>query len=287
MSKLDANQVIKAVYDQTNNAIKVSSSGGGSGANTTLSNLTAPTAFNHDLLPGSNNTLKIGDGTHKILSLDVTSINNSGQTVIEVNAFTTLDNTGQTSIDFNSRNLDDSTGNLSVDWEQHLAFDTASIQSINYDARTLSGPVGPNTVAWGDQGISYDAGKVAVSIDLTANSPTTINTTIKFSSTVVDSEGGYSTGAGLFTIPVGKDGSYRVSATAATTSGLGSLYIGVNGTNVGRLCTLTSTNNIFSGSRIILVNPGDTVGIYVDATMTIAGTSPVSSNFSLERVRNA
>lgn len=140
--------------------ITIAATGGG-GANTSLSNLSA-VAFNADLLPGTNNTLKIGDATHKILSLDVTTISNSGQPVINVNSFTMLDSSGSISVDFGARQLDDASGSISIDWLNRQAQDSSSILSIDYQARLLTDSSAADSVAWQSRNLRDSSGTNSV-----------------------------------------------------------------------------------------------------------------------------
>lgn len=58
------------------------------------------TKFSTSLLPGSNNTLTIGDSTHKVLSIDASQLNNTGSEVIGLNDFTLHDNLGAIQLQF-------------------------------------------------------------------------------------------------------------------------------------------------------------------------------------------
>lgn len=97
-------------------------------------------SFTGDLLPASNNTLNIGNATHKIQNMDISTISNSGQPVINVNSGTILDlSSGLQSIDFNSRVLYHSDGSTAaVDWQNGIIRDAAAQIAINWESRSFA-----------------------------------------------------------------------------------------------------------------------------------------------------
>jgi len=135
--------------NDTGTRISLSTVGGG-GANTTLSNL-ASVAFNVDLLPGTNNTLNIGDATHKILNMDISTISNTGQPVINVNSGTILDlSSSLQSIDFNTRLLTYNDGSTtSLDWQNGFFQDPTGTTSLIYgSARQLVDTTSQTAIDW-------------------------------------------------------------------------------------------------------------------------------------------
>ena len=100
-------------------------SGGGSGANITLSNLGA-TAINADLLPGASNSLRLGSPTAKWLSLNVSAINNGPATILSISSQTAYDGSGVQSIDWGSRALSDTTTATVLSWANPGEIDVAA-----------------------------------------------------------------------------------------------------------------------------------------------------------------
>lgn len=288
MSKLDANQVIKAVYDETNNAIKVSSSGG-SGANQSLSNLTSPTAFNQDLLPGSNNTLNIGNSTHKIASMDITTIKNNGVGIIGVNNQNLNDGSAKLSVDWGSRALSYNNGSTtSLDWQNAFFQDGNGTTSLIYGpARQLVDSTSQTSVDW-DARILYDSTGAIVSnfSSASAKNPTlqyqissnfTIgaNGTIIYDSPVIDTApGNYNPATGVWTAP--RDCVIIISVSATTSGSGANMYVSFNNgspINVGNLCSITNASKTMNGTMHLAVLTGNTIQIKTSAGDTFTGGS--------------
>lgn len=180
---------------------------GGGGANTALSNL-ASVAFSADLLPGANNVRKIGDATHKILSLNVSSIENGTAPVIAVNSFSTYDNVGAFSMDFSNRLLFYNDGTtVSVDWANSNLIDNSAQISMNYQTRRLFDSGGSRAVDYSNRLLIDSA--VITSLDFQnrqlsdSSSLTSLDWTAR---QLLETDGStvaldYSTGIGFFGTP--------------------------------------------------------------------------------------
>lgn len=104
---------------------------------------------------------------------------------------------------------------------------------------------------------------------------------IKYNSVVYDTHNAYSTGTGFFTAPI--DGVYIISVASAVTSGGGTLYVAVNGVNVGYLVAQTAVSTTFGASAQVMVNVGDTIAIYTDTASTMSSFSPPVCVFSISK----
>lgn len=129
---------------------------------------------------------------------------------------------------------------------------------------------GPNAIAATE--------KVAVRYyGLNGVTSTTTGGVVKYFNKGFDTHGAYSASTGLFTAP--SPGIYRVTVGMNNSSAANSgayLYVGKNGnTELARLVTAVLLNGTYSGSALIDVAPGDTLGIYSSVnTLSLAdGTS--------------
>lgn len=126
-----------------------------------------------------------------------------------------------------------------------------------------------------------------VAAQVGASVPTSFTTgsPIIWDTVSLDSHSAYSTSTGLFTTPVA--GYYEVSTVGfANTTGFGA-YIIVNGSpSTAGYLTSVSIAAISSGSSIISLSIGDTVGISGDTSGDVRGNGGVgfTSSFSISRI---
>src|SRR5882672_2384588 len=151
-------------YNTTSNVVRfyngtvwADMSSGGSGANTTLSNLTSPTAINQDLIMTAGKTIRLanqvwmtGRNVADTADLDIVEINGNDEIVLN-------DGSGGTTgaINLTQRVLFSSSTDFSVDWEgrrlmvpsnnnpaliwsSYQTYDTAGVVSLDWGSRTLT-----------------------------------------------------------------------------------------------------------------------------------------------------
>lgn len=154
-------------------------SGGGGGANQTLSNLTAPTAIDQDLLPVSAGSNQIGaDGVNwatvyasGIRGSDTSNaINVSGGEMQDTTGTasinwadrTALDTDGQEAIQWVNRYLADAAGNSSVRWDDRVLLTAASVATLNWESSTLLDLAGGVSIDWENRTLSNPGADVMI-----------------------------------------------------------------------------------------------------------------------------
>jgi hypothetical protein len=115
--------------------ITIASTGGGSGANQTLSNLTAPTAINADLIPGTDGSFALGS-----LSDGFTTV--FANTFTGTNANPDIDITDGT----NTAGISTSAGSLSLN-STGVIFAENTIDLANHPITSVSNPANPQDAA--------------------------------------------------------------------------------------------------------------------------------------------
>lgn len=127
---------------------------------------------------------------------------------------------------------------------------------------------------------------VAMSAGLTSVTNPGANAVIKYDTKKFDTHNAYSTSTGLYTISV--SGKYSVSAVAFAAAAGTSIYVVKNGTGLEYLATVSSSSTAASGTTILQLNAGDTIGIYSDASTNFNGllNSRYANTFSVVRVGN-
>jgi hypothetical protein len=110
---------------------------------------------------------------------------------------------------------------------------------------------------------------VACAYGLTTSQAVALNAVLKLDTKIVDTHSAYSTSTGLFTAPV--SGTYEISGSF-NMSATGGTYIKKNSTAVAYLGT-ASANVYASGSYLVSLVAGDTVGLYTDSASTYAATT--------------
>lgn len=107
---------------------------GGSGANTALSNL-ASVAVNTDLLPGVDNSIKLGSSSKRFSTIFSSAI-------VAV--------LGGQYIDVLNMQLARGTGIINFDWNSMLLGDASGITSVAWNSRTLNDTTGTSAGSWGN-----------------------------------------------------------------------------------------------------------------------------------------
>lgn len=137
--------------------------GGSSGANTALSNL-ASTAINANLLPGTNNTLLLGDNTHKFLELHASGIFiNATNKLIDVPNAVYNDITGQPLLNGNAFQLLNQ-GNLGLDFSDLTSYGFNFVDTHISSTLQLNSP--PATINDPNSGVGATSALVGLSTDI-------------------------------------------------------------------------------------------------------------------------
>jgi hypothetical protein len=102
------------------------SGGSGSGANTTLSNLTSPTSINTNLLPSTDNSSNLGSSSKKWDSIYFNAL---------------MDSSNNTILD-NARKLYDSAGILSINTNDRTLYNSSNVATVSYEYHTLNSSTG-------------------------------------------------------------------------------------------------------------------------------------------------
>lgn len=119
---------------------------------------------------------------------------------------------------------------------------------------------------------------VVLSVSFTAGASPIANNVLAYDTVEIDTASGYNISTGLYT--AGTTGSYVVGLTGQSNT-TGSLYVQVNGASVGYVVTLLP-GPISSGSKIVSVTAGQTIGIYTDTTTVLGaagGQGPQNSMY--------
>lgn len=162
------------------------SSGGGGGANTTLSNLTSPTAINQDfifavgkVIQGSGtpfinpNTQTIYDSaSHPLIQLNSTNsygfpalFNNTGKAVLDWVNLSLNDTSENTSVDWQNRQLFDNGFDLIMDWNLGILYDGFGAASVRFEDRTLIYGNNALSIDWNNSKLYGTTGVVTVGWD--------------------------------------------------------------------------------------------------------------------------
>lgn len=128
-------------------------------ANSTLSNLTSPTAVNQNLIPGNITTNLGASGTAwDILFVKTIEHQTTGGPKIDVLNGQLDSSNGAVSVDWNSRVLQDDAGNISVDYQDYALNDPAGATSVDFGNRLLGDNNGMNSVDWQNRLLIDSAG---------------------------------------------------------------------------------------------------------------------------------
>lgn len=185
-----------------------------------------------------------------------------------------------TSVAYVSDNLGDSGGSFL----QPVASASGAMSNTTAFTFEFYAPVtgwSSNTVMSADT----DTRLTAAAYGLTTAYTPTSNTATKYDTQLYDTNAAYSTSTGLYTVPV--SGKYRISVNGQISTGSTDFYLVKNGTAVGNLFSVTSGSaSGSSGSMSVIVNAGDTLGIYQDSAHQFLGTGTqgYSNWFSIERL---
>ena len=134
------------------------------------------------------------------------------------------------------------------------------------------------------QSDSYDGRSVVLKVGLTSSQAVSTNAVLKYDTKEVDNTNSYSTSTGLFTAPTA--GNYNVSVVAYMGGTAANIYLKVNSTNKGVLFTTASDTR--SGSTILALNAGDTVGVYNNNGATFSatdGTLGYLNSLSIDKIQ--
>jgi hypothetical protein len=124
-------------------------SGGGSGANTSLSNLTSPTSINQDLIPSTNGSISLGTNIKTYNNACISGgISNGGLIpTIDLSNYFLKDSSNSISLDWSNRQLKIGSS-TTLDWSSSQAKDGSNIPSISWSVRELNNSDGAISVAW-------------------------------------------------------------------------------------------------------------------------------------------
>lgn len=100
------------------------------GANTTLSNLTSPTAINQDLLPGITNNNEIGSSSFQWGTVHVGSLYRNGNERFNLTLGQLKDSSSVVAINLDNRNLQDTSGAVRVNWSGSETIFTGSVRPV-------------------------------------------------------------------------------------------------------------------------------------------------------------
>ena len=123
---------------------------------------------------------------------------------------------------------------------------------------------------------------VCASYGLTSSQAVALNAVLKYDTKVVDTHSAYSTVTGLFTAPV--SGTYEILSSFNMTAS-GGTYIKKNSTAVAYIGT-AGANTYISGSYVLNLVAGDTIGLFADVSSTYAAITGNGFNnkFSITRL---
>lgn len=162
------------------NGIKWAAASGGSGANTTLSNL-GTVAFNSSLIPATDGTLNLGSSSKRINDLFISNAikDNSGTTLAFVVPTRELrDSVGNNSLNASTRVLYDSLNLQSADWENRTLTSSSGVSALRWDISQLIG-AGAAYFDWLNQ-VMYDSGE-NISINFQSRSASNASGNVIFS----------------------------------------------------------------------------------------------------------
>jgi len=234
--------------------LEVDSLAGGTGANTTLSNLVAPTAINQDLLPNSNATRTLGSAANNWLSANI-------QTITGVPNVTLQSTTGTVSILTATRSTPGSSGAITVSSGNKTGGLGGSgvVVVTSGDSSGASAASGSVTIKTGTGTSNSNSGNVTVT--------TGDGTSSSGSVSITSGAGGNSTGAINITSGDATGNlSGNVTITTGTASSLrGALIIDVREVNV-------------SSTKIVNVqDPTDPQDAATKAYVDAVAASPVTT----------
>jgi hypothetical protein len=125
---------------------------------------------------------------------------------------------------------------------------------------------------------------VAASIGLTSNVTPAVNTVIKYDTKLFDTHTAYDTSTGLFTVPTGEGGKYRVSVVMSASGGATNVYIRLNASNKFYLCGQASSGLVGGGSGTVDCAAGDTIAIFNDTSRTFTGVANYVNAVHIEKI---
>jgi hypothetical protein len=168
-----------------------------------------------------------------------------------------------------------------------VTIDGAGTETINGDLTIAMGTKGDYLTIQSDNvnwkiinfGIS-----VAAQYYASANLAVSANAIFKFNTKLLDTHAAYATGTGLFTVPLGCSGFYRIAGMALATGSAAALYVSNNGSAGAYVCA-ANTSNVGGGSQTVYLTSGQTLGLASDTATTLVGSSaPYKTCFSIEKV---
>lgn len=134
--------------------------------NSTLSNLTSPTAVNQSLISAANNTLDLGTSTNLWANIYASAIRSAAVPNINLTSRSLHTSSGSTSVNYGTGILSSTSGaSQSIDWTNRVLSDAGAIPTINY-ASSTGVQIGA-TISFRNQGltneiVSQTAGNIAL-----------------------------------------------------------------------------------------------------------------------------
>jgi len=236
--------------------------------NSTLSNLTSPTAVNQSLISAANNTLNLGTSTNLWANIYATAIRNASGPNIEVATRELFDSSSIPSVRYQARTLASASGSTSVNYGTGVLSSTSSgTQSINWTSRILS-----------------DASAIPT-IDYSSNAGIKIGATISFRNQGLGTEivsqtaGNIALASGANTLTVlGFDTAtyesmivdYKIHGNVLLSNKTGTLYIVATPGGAGYVEIVDTSSSINSN--------GDTGDNFIFAASISAGVVTVTCN---------
>lgn len=270
------------------------------GANTTLSNLTPPTAINVDLLPASADSVSLGSAAFPWMNLFLAGYIN----FVEISTPATPVS-GTNDLYFKS---DGNLYMLSSSGTEHQITGANPLTTkgdlYTYSTAPARLPVGTNGYILNADstqttGLAWRTFPQVVSAryDFASGGQSVSGTTLLDPAVKVwDTDNAVSNASGhyVFTCPTGKAGHYTLNATVCINGSLSStqhliLSVGINGTNTDEIeritgLTISSDYVTFGGSTSFNLNAGDTVTVYAitnGGTFTVYSTIPTLSSIEI------
>jgi hypothetical protein len=118
---------------------------------------------------------------------------------------------------------------------------------------------------------------VTMAVGLTTAYTPGANAPIIYDTVLDDSNSGYSTGTGLYTVP--HTASYLITLSAYTTTSASTLRVAVNGVPLQYITGMPNGAQVYGGSTTVKCNAGDTIAIWSSTNVEFFGQAPQYVNY--------